>query len=104
MRWAAIFSDKTGEAAAEIRAEHLVAHQAYLRNNKGRIQLCGAMRPEPGGAPVGGLWLFEADSKDDVLALIAQDPFQIHGLRATTDVYFWAPAPGYEDVEVAPRA
>lgn len=101
MRWAAIFTDKT-DGAAEIRAAHLADHQAYLRKYKGRITLCGAMRPDLDAAPIGGLWLFEAETKADVLAIIAEDPFQIHGLRATSDVYAWAPAPGFEDVEVAP--
>ena len=102
MRWAAFFTDKT-EGAGEIRAAHVDAHQAYLRQHKGKIVLAGAMRPEPGGAPVGGLWIFEAETKAEVEALIALDPFQIHGLRATTTVYAWGTAPGFEDMEIGPR-
>jgi uncharacterized protein len=102
MRWAAIFTDKT-EGVAGVREAHLADHQAYLRRYKGKITLCGAMRPSPDEAPRGGLWLFEADTKAEVEAIIAEDPFQIFGLRATSDVYAWAPAPGFEDVEAAPR-
>ena len=40
MRWAALFTD-TEEGAAEIRAAHTAAHQAYLRQYKGRIVLAG---------------------------------------------------------------
>lgn len=101
MRWAAIFTDRPD--SGDIRAAHIEAHQAYLRKYKGRITLCGALRPEPGGAPAGGLWLFEADTKAEVEAIIAEDPFQVHGLRATTDIYAWAPAPGFEDVGIAPK-
>lgn len=101
MRWAAIFTDRPD--SGDIRAAHIAAHQAYLRKYKGRITLCGALRPEPGGAPIGGLWLFEAETKADVEAIIAEDPFQVHGLRATTDIHAWAPAPGFEDVEIGPK-
>lgn len=102
MRWAAIFSDIADGAA--LRADHTEAHQAYLREHKGSILLAGAMRPEPGGTPKGGLWIFEADTRADVEAIIALDPFQIHGLRATTDIYAWSTAPGYEDMVVGPKA
>jgi uncharacterized protein len=102
MRWAALFTDKT-EGAAEIRAEHTADHQAYLRKYKGKIVLAGAMRAQEGGSPVGGLWIFEAETKAEVEKIIAEDPFQIHGLRATTTINVWGTAPGYEDVEIAPR-
>lgn len=102
MRWAALFTDKT-EGAAEIRAAHTADHQAYLREYKGQILICGAMRAEPDGAPVGSLWIFQADTKEEVEAIIAKDPFQIHGLRATTTINAWGTAPGYEDVAIAPR-
>jgi uncharacterized protein len=102
MRWAALFTDKT-EGAAEIRAEHTADHQAYLRKYKGKIVLAGAMRAQEGGSPVGGLWIFEAETKAEVEKIIAEDPFQIHGLRATTTINVWGTAPGYEDVEIAAR-
>ncbi len=101
MRWAAIFTDRPDSGA--IRAAHVADHQAYLRRYKGKITLAGAMRPEPDGTPKGGLWLFEAETRAEVEAIIAEDPFQIHGLRATTDIYAWAPAPGFEDVEIGPK-
>lgn len=102
MRWAALFTDKT-EGAAEIRAEHTADHQAYLRKYKGQIVLAGAMRAQEGGSPVGGLWIFEAETRAEVEKIIAEDPFQIHGLRATTTINLWGTAPGYEDVAIAPR-
>ena len=101
MSWAPLFTDRPD--SVEIRSAHIEAHQAYLRKYKGAITLCGALRPEPDAAPKGGLWLFEAETRAEVEAIIAEDPFQIHGLRATTDIYAWAPAPGFEDVTVAAR-
>lgn len=101
MRWAAFFTDRTD--GAEIRAAHTEAHQAYLRKYKGRIALAGALRPEPGGAPSGGLWIFDAESRAEVEGIIAEDPFQIHGLRATSEVFAWGTAPGFEDIEIGAR-
>jgi len=101
MRWAALFTDR--EDGAEIRAAHTRAHQAYLREYKGRIVLAGARRIDPDGAPVGGLWIFEAESRAEVEAIIARDPFQIHGLRASTEIYAWGIAPGFEDMAIGQR-
>lgn len=102
MRWVALFTDKKDGADA-IRAAHTEAHRAYLREYKGQILLAGAMRPDPDGNPVGGLWIFTADTKQEVEAIIAKDPFQIHGLRATSDLYAWGTAPGFEDMKIGPR-
>ncbi|RDE09623.1 YciI family protein [Pelagibacterium lacus] len=101
MRWAAFFTDHADGGA--IRAAHTEAHQAYLRRYKGRIVLAGAMRPEPGGQPVGGLWIFEAETRAEVEAIIAEDPFQIHGLRASTTIHAWGTAPGFEDMAIGPQ-
>lgn len=102
MRWVALFEDKT-EGAADIRARFTQEHQAYLRVNKGKIVLAGAMRPRPDDTPVGGLWVFEAGTKQEVEALIAQDPFHREGLRAVTRIYAWGTAPGFEDMEIGPK-
>lgn len=102
MRWAAIFSDR--EDGADIRAAHMEAHRAFLRENKGRIVLAGARRSHPEGQPVGGLWIFEAETRAEVEGIIAMDPFQIHGLRATTEIYAWGVAPGFEDMVIGPKA
>ncbi|MCD7058289.1 YciI family protein [Pelagibacterium xiamenense] len=95
MRWVALFEDKK-EGAADIRARFTEAHQAYLRANSDKIVLAGAMRPQPDGVPVGGLWVFEAETKEEVEAIIRQDPFQREGLRSVTRIYAWGTAPGFE--------
>ena len=101
MRWAAFFTDRAD--GGDIRAAHTEAHQAYLRQYKGQIVLAGALRPEPGGTPKGGLWIFEAETKAEVEKIIAEDAFQVQGLRASTEIFAWGTAPGFEDMEIGPR-
>ncbi|MDP1731713.1 MAG: YciI family protein [Devosia sp.] len=96
MRWVAIFEDRKDSAA--VRAVQTEAHQAFLRAHKGKIRLAGAMRQAPGEAPQGGLWVFDAESREEVEAIIAQDPFFVHGLRAACRIMAWGTAPGFEDV------
>lgn len=100
-RWAALFEDRPD--GAEIRARFIEAHQAYLRANMGKIVLAGPMRADIEGNPVGGLWIFEAETKAEVEDIIRQDPFQREGLRKLTRIYAWGTAPGYEDVVIAPK-
>lgn len=100
MRWAALFTDR--EDSGDIRAAHASAHQAFLRAHKGEIVLAGALREEHGGVPSGGLWIFEAESRQDVEAIIAKDPFIVHGLRSSSTVFAWGVAPGFEDMLIGP--
>ena len=93
-RWAAFFEDRADGGA--IRAEHVGAHQAFLRANKGKIVLVGALRPDAEGAPVGGLWIFENVSGAEAEAIIQSDPFYVNGLRASYKLLSWGVAPGFE--------
>ena len=43
----------------------------------------------------GALLLFQASSKEAVLALLDEDPFRIHGLIAHADVRCWLPSLGH---------
>jgi uncharacterized protein YciI len=101
MRWVAIFTDR--QDSGDIRTAHMADHLDYLERNKGVIVIAGPIRPEPDAAPAGGLWIIEGETRADVEALIAQDPFKVHGLRASTTVYSWAAAPLFEDVFIGKR-
>ncbi len=101
MRWVALFEDKPD--GGDIRARFMDAHQAYLQANRGKIVLAGAMRPQPDGKPVGGLWVFEAETRQEVEDLIGHDPFYREGLRAVTRIYAWGTAPGFEDMAIGPK-
>lgn len=98
MRFVALFEDRPdGGAVRDANAE---AHEAFLRRHKGTILLAGALREQQGGRPVGGLWLFEAESREAVDAIIAEDPFFTEGLRRSIRVLSWGTAPGFEDMAV----
>jgi uncharacterized protein YciI len=96
MRYLAIFTDIPDGAA--IRAEWTTAHQAFLREHRGKLRLAGAVRDEHGGTPRGGVWVFDTASKDEADAIVRADPFFANGLRASYKLLAWGTAPGYEDV------
>lgn len=96
MRYIAIFTDIADGSA--IRAEWTEAHQAFLRAHKGALRLAGAVRPEHGEAPRGGVWVFDTETRAEADAIVRQDPFFVAGLRASYDLFAWGTAPGYEDV------
>jgi uncharacterized protein len=74
MRLVVIFDDRPG--MAEVRARLEPAHLAFLEAHRSEIKQAGGLREEPGGAYVGGLWVFEVASKERAHELIAADPYQ----------------------------
>ncbi|GHA24617.1 hypothetical protein GCM10007989_20350 [Devosia pacifica] len=96
MRFIAIFEDIADGSA--IRDELTEAHRAFLRENKGKMRLAGAVRETPDSAPSGGVWVFDTDTIDEADAIVRQDPFFKAGLRASYKLFAWGTAPGYEDV------
>lgn len=90
MLFAALFTDKPGHGA--LRAQHLVAHVAWIDANKGQILVAGSLRDEPSEVPKGGLWVVEAPSKEAVFELMKTDPFYTCGLRQSIQVLYWSKA------------
>ncbi|MCZ8112563.1 MAG: YciI family protein [Betaproteobacteria bacterium] len=90
MLFAIIFTDKLGHGA--VRAANLQAHIEWLEQNKELIPVGGSLRHEPGETPIGGLWIAEADSKDQLEELIRTDPFFIAGLRESYEILHWSKA------------
>ena len=77
MRYIAMFED-TGPMA-EVRRQIEPAHLGYLTQHRDEIKMAGGLRDVPGGAYVGGLWVFEVASRERAVALIEADPyFQVH--------------------------
>lgn len=84
------FHDQPGRG--ELRRQLLQAHLEWVAAHADTVRVAGSLRDEPGGTPVGGLWVVRAASKAAVEALIATDPFTTGGLRAGWDIHYWSKA------------
>ncbi len=89
MLFVARFSDKPG--VAERRNALMQDHFAWLRGND-QVLVAGSIRHELDGESLGGLWLIEADSKEDAEAAFQDDPFFANGLRAGFELYHFVKA------------
>ena len=90
MLFAVLLHDKLGQR--ELRSVHLLAHIEWVACHPDVILVAGSLRSEPEDVPTGGLWVVEAPSKADVLALIEADPFSACGLRESVEVLHWSKA------------
>jgi uncharacterized protein len=79
-----LFEDNTA-LAADVRRQHMSAHLSFLEKNAARIRAAGPLRASS-GEPAGGLWVVEADSSDEVDALVKDDPFWPTGLRRSVQI------------------
>ena len=70
-------------------------HRAFLGElaAEGTIVLSGPVS-SPEGAPAAALLLVRAESADDALARLANDPFQVNSVVAHMDVREWTPVLG----------
>lgn len=85
MLFAVLFEDN--ETFASERPRHMPAHLAFLERNAESILSAGPLLNADKGD--GGLWLVEADSKDEVTALVHADPFWPTGLRKSVKILQW---------------
>jgi hypothetical protein len=94
LRLVVIFDDTPG--MAEVRARLEPAHLAFLEAHRGEIKQAGGLRNEPGGAYVGGLWVFEVASKARAVELIEADPYQQAHARPYRLLVWGKALPQYE--------
>lgn len=87
MQFAVIFEDEPLHAAK--RGALLGEHLAYLASHNHAVKAAGPLKA-PGGAAIGGLWLVEADSAEEVRRLCESDPLWPTGLRKSVLIYEWA--------------
>ncbi len=73
MRFVVIFEDSPQMVA--VRSAGEPAHLAYLEAHRAEIPMAGGLRYEHGGPYVGGLWVFEVDSKARAIDLVEGDPY-----------------------------
>jgi len=90
MLFAVIFTDKTDQGA--LRAQNLEAHIDWVADHPQEVLVAGSLREEPGSTPKGGLWIVDAVSKEEVMALMQTDPFYTCGLRQSVEVLHWSKA------------
>ncbi len=73
MRFVVIFEDSP--AMVEVRQRLESEHLRFLEEHRVEIPMAGGLRDEAGGRYVGGLWVFEVESKERAVELIELDPF-----------------------------
>jgi len=76
----------------ETRSMYLQEHIDWLDANSVQVLVGGSLRASPGDNPVGGLWIVDMESKEEVEAVIETDPFWIHGLRSSVEILHWSKA------------
>jgi uncharacterized protein YciI len=85
MLYMVLFTDNPDREEARTRL--IQAHLDFLERNRARVRAAGPLRDA--GAPVGGAWLVEAASPDEVVTLYKEDPFWPTGLRQSVRVLEW---------------
>lgn len=90
MLFIAQFEDKPG--VGELRQKLLAEHFAFLDRSKDKVLVAGSMREIPSDAPLGGLWIIEAESEAEVREIFKDDPFWVNGLRAGVRINRWVKA------------
>ena len=87
MKYAILFEDD--DDFAHMRPQFMAEHLQFLADNSDRIEIAGPMKDAVSAEPAGGLWLVDADSAEQVQALIESDPFWPTGLRKTIRILEW---------------
>jgi uncharacterized protein YciI len=76
----------------DLISKYYPAHVEWLKQRESTILVPGAVRTDPDGPPVGGLWIVRADSKAEVESLFRTDPFWVNDLRQSYEILHWSKA------------
>jgi uncharacterized protein len=87
MLFAVLFEDNPSHA--ESRKRLMTEHLAFLQNNAAALKAAGPLMAEGRSGFAGGLWLVEADSREQVRCLCEDDPLWATGLRKSLQVFEW---------------
>jgi len=94
------FTDKPDSLA--LREQHLKAHLAWLDTHAAAVLVAGTLRVEPDApAALAAIWIVKGQSREAVLALSDSDPFWIHGLRASREVFYYRAHSALPDFKVS---
>jgi uncharacterized protein len=80
--------------SSDKRMENRPAHLAYLNGLSSKVKIGGALLASDHATPVGSMIIFEAESEDEVLALLAKDPYSLVELFESVSVRPWRPRVG----------
>lgn len=89
MAWLVIAED--GPRGPGLRADKalMAAMWAWELSIRDRVLAAGSLRSDDGLTPVGSLMILDVATKDEALALVAEDPATKAGLRGKVTVRFW---------------
>ncbi len=87
MRWVVIFEDDEGMLAIRADKARRDAHVAYAEAHT-ELLIGGGLKPNPDLEFCGALWVVEAGSRDEVEALVMEDPFYQPDLRRY-EIFTW---------------
>lgn len=82
------FTDRS--AHLSVRERYFDAHIAWLQRKTDVIKIAGSLREKHSDQPVGALRVVEAATEDDAFSIFADDPFWVHGLRASVEIHSWS--------------
>ncbi len=78
-RWAVIFDDTP--AMSPHRGAHGAAHVDYVKAHRDHILIGGGLMPSLDGPFVGGLWIVEVETYEQVIDLVTNDPYYLPEAR-----------------------
>ena len=76
-------------AAASVRAGNRGAHLAYMTALGKRLKALGPFLSEDGDAMIGSLYIVEANTRDEVEAIVADDPYVQADLFDRYEIHPW---------------
>ena len=79
------FRDEPG--MLHIRKQKMAAHLEFLKKHQGVVRVAGSLRREEDDSAVGGMWIVDAATFEEVKQLYRDDPFWIAGLRQSVEVH-----------------
>jgi uncharacterized protein YciI len=75
------------DGAVEKRLAHYEAHKAYLAAASVKTVISGPLLADDNETMIGSCFVLEADSKADVIAFNANDPFNKAGLWKSVNIH-----------------
>ena len=75
------------EDAVEKRLANYDAHQAYLSTGKTKTVISGPLLADDNETMIGSLFVFEADTKEEIVDFNSADPFTKAGVWKTVNIH-----------------